>query len=128
MVRCLVNFAIGPAVKLNQDPHKSNLVCLKKSSKSGLSLHLSTAWDEVELFFVSQGIGKDNILDTSLQAFSQTLKTGRPNYKRLSEFSFMYFWLKPCLSCYSLSQPILRGAYIVTNPWGLFLRDSAIKF
>ena len=23
MVRCLVNFAIGPAVKLNQDPHKS---------------------------------------------------------------------------------------------------------
>ena len=27
-----------------------NLVCLKKSSKSGLSLHLSTAWDEVELF------------------------------------------------------------------------------
>ena len=30
-------------------------------------------------------------------------------------------------SCYSLSQPILRGAYIVTNPWGLFLGDSAIK-
>ena len=23
MVRCLVNFVIGPAVKLNQDPHKS---------------------------------------------------------------------------------------------------------
>ena len=30
-------------------------------------------------------------------------------------------------SCYSLPQPILLGAYTVTNPWGLFLRDSAIK-
>ena len=26
-----------------------NLVCLKESSKSSLGLHLSTAWDEVEL-------------------------------------------------------------------------------
>ena len=49
MVRCLVNFAFDPAVKLSQDPHKSQLVCLKESSKSGLGLHLSTAWDEVEL-------------------------------------------------------------------------------
>ena len=96
MVRCLVNFAIGPAVKLNQDPHKSQF---------GLSQEKFEVWPQPTLvycmgwswaFFVSQGMGKDNILYTSLQ-------------------------------CYSLSQPILRGAYIVTNPWGLFLRDSAIK-
>ena len=49
MVRCLVNFAIGPAVKLNQDSHKSQFGLSQENSKSGLSLHLSTAWDEVEL-------------------------------------------------------------------------------
>ena len=50
MVRCLVNFAISPAVKLNQDPHKTQFgLSQEKSLKSGLSLHLSTAWDEVEL-------------------------------------------------------------------------------
>ena len=50
MVRCLVNFAIGPAVKLSQDPHKSKFgLSQGKFEVTGLGLHLSTAWDEVAL-------------------------------------------------------------------------------
>ena len=69
MVRCLVNFAIGPAVKLNQDPqwHKSQF---------GLSQEKFYVWPRLSAlvycmgwnwaFFVSQGVGKDNILYTSV--------------------------------------------------------------
>ena len=51
MVGCLVNFAIGPAVKLNQDPHKSEFgLSQEKLEVWPQPTHLSTAWDEVELF------------------------------------------------------------------------------
>ena len=49
MVRCLVNFAIGSAVTLNQDPHKSQFGLSQEKFKVLPRLHLSTARDEVEL-------------------------------------------------------------------------------
>ena len=42
MVRCLVNFAIGPAVKLNQDPHKSQF---------GLSQEKFEVWPQPTLVY-----------------------------------------------------------------------------
>ena len=94
MVRCLVNFAIGPAVKLNQDP-------------------------QITIWFVSRKVRSLASAYTCLLhgmklSFFCKSRNGKGQHS-------LYF------SCYSLSQPILRGAYIVTNPWGRFLRDSAIK-
>ena len=41
-VRCLVNVAVGPAVKLNQDPHKSQL---------GLSQEKFEVWPQPTLVY-----------------------------------------------------------------------------
>ena len=39
MVRCLLNFVIGPAVKLNQDPHKSQFGFVSRKVRSPASAY-----------------------------------------------------------------------------------------
>ena len=45
IVRCLINFAIGPAVKLNQDPHKSQYILF------GLSQEKFEVWPQPTLVY-----------------------------------------------------------------------------
>ena len=45
MARCLINFAIGPAVKLNQDPHKSQYILF------GLSQEKFEVWPQPTLVY-----------------------------------------------------------------------------
>jgi len=49
LVRCLVNFTTGQAVKLNQDPHKSQFSLSQETFKVWPQPKLVSAWDEVEL-------------------------------------------------------------------------------
>ena len=52
MVRCLVNFAIGPAVKLNQDPHKIITVWFVSRKVRSLALDYTCLLHGMKLGFL----------------------------------------------------------------------------
>ena len=73
MVRCLVNSAIGPAVKLNQDPYKSQFGLSQEKFKVWPWPKCTCLLHGMKLSFLySQGIGKGNILYTSLIILSHS--------------------------------------------------------